>query len=411
MQNHTLLIVGGEKDSVEAIKQKAALNRDTDKIIDTNIKGTLGVLKTCKPDAILFVLDSPDEAIIGLIRGIRKIKYLSMTPIMFFVEKKYNKEFMSQAFEAGLDDFIYCPLDDTEVSIRIKMNLKRNAYIQNVENQKAIMRKFNIINEKDFYMPEFTGNIFEAFAQNSIEYGSSFIFTVFSSAPENKEELVYQLQLNSRANDAIGQLSENIFYIIMPKTDLDKAKDFYKKIKEALGQKELNSAVCKYTSKIPYKEFTTIVLKALKEASLVGDTIVNTSYLGAETFVSQVAQKKEKNYKLFQKLFEKKTQITVLPTFQHLKVHLEQKYPYNVRINFFVTETKCYFSLQHVPSEVEMSFKINNLGHSKVSLETIRSTKEQTVINSLDMDINEITDKTVAKFVNIITAEFDRLMM
>lgn len=410
MQNHTLLIVGDEKDSVSAIKQKAALKRDTDKIIDTNTKGVLGVLKTCKPDAVLFVVDSPDETVIGVIRQIRKIKHLSMTPILFLIEKKYNKEFMMQAFEAGLDDFIYCPVDDTEISLRIKMNLKRNGYIQSVENQKAIMRKFNIIDEKDFYMPEFTGNIFEIIAKNTLEYGSSFVFTVFSVTAENKEDLIHQLKLNSRANDAIGQLSESIFYIIMPKTNVDKAKDFYKKVKEALGQKELNAAVCKYSSKIPYKDFTTVVLKALKEASLVGDTLVNTTYLGAETFVSQVTQKKEKNYKLFQKLFEKKTQITVLPTFQHLKVHLEQKYPYNVRINFFVTETKCYFSIQHVPTEIEVSFKINNLGHSKVSFETVYSTKEQTVINSSDMDINEISDKTVAKFINIITAEFDKLM-
>lgn len=410
MQNHTLLIVGGEKESVEAIKQKAALERDTDKIIDTNIKGTLGVLKNCKPDAVLFVVDSPDEAIIGLIKQIRKIKHLSMTPILFFIEKKYNKEFMSQAFEAGLDDFIYCPLDDTEISIRIKMNLKRNAYVQNMENQKTIMRKFNIIDERDFYMPEFIANIFDISVQNAIEYGSSFVFMIFSSAPESKDDLSYQLKLNSRGSDSLGQLSENIFYTIMPKTSEEKAREFYKKIKEGLGQKELNAAVCKYTSKISYKDFTTVILKALKEASLVGDTLVSTTYLGAETFVSQVAQKKEKNYKLFQKIFEKKTQITILPAFQHLKTHLEQKYPYNVRINFFVTDAKCYFSLQHVPAEVEVSFKVNNLGHSKVSLETVYSTKEQTVINSLDMDINEVTDKTVAKFINIITSEFDRLM-
>lgn len=410
MQNHTLLIIGGKKETVSAIKQKAALKRDTDKIIDTNLKGVFGILKTCNPDAILFVVDSPDELIIGTVKQIRKTKNLSVVPILFYIEKKYNNEFMLQAFEAGLDDFIYCPMNDTEISIRIKMNLKRNSYIQAIETQKNVMRKFNIIDDKDFYKPEFTGNVFDIITENAHEYGISFIFAVFSSAYENKEELIHQLKLNSRVSDTIGQLSENIFYIIMPKTSADKANDFYKKIKESMGQKELNAAVCKYSSKIAYKEFTTIVLKALKEASIVGNAFVNTSYLGAETFVSQVAQKKEKNYKLFQKLFEKKTQITILPTFQHLKVHLEQKYPYNVRINFFVTDAKCYFSLQHVPSEVEVSFKVNNLGHSKVALETIYSTKEQTVINSSDMDINEISDKTVAKFINMITSEFDKLL-
>lgn len=410
MQNHTLLIIGGKKETVSAIKQKAALKRDTDKIIDTNLKGVFGILKTCNPDAILFVVDSPDELIIGTVKQIRKTKNLSVVPILFYIEKKYNNEFMLQAFEAGLDDFIYCPMNDTEISIRIKMNLKRNSYIQAIETQKNVMRKFNIIDDKDFYKPEFTGNVFDIITENAHEYGISFIFAVFSSAYENKEELIHQLKLNSRVSDTIGQLSENIFYIIMPKTSADKANDFYKKIKESMGQKELNAAVCKYSSKIAYKEFTTIVLKALKEASIVGNALVNTSYLGAETFVSQVAQKKEKNYKLFQKLFEKKTQITILPTFQHLKVHLEQKYPYNVRINFFVTDSKCYFSLQHVPSEVEVSFKVNNLGHSKVALETIYSTKEQTVINSSDMDINEISDKTVAKFINMITSEFDKLL-
>lgn len=410
MQNHTLLIVGGSAEIVSDIKQKAALNRDTDKIIDTNLKGTLGALKTCKPDAILFVVETPDEAIIKTIEQIRQIKHLVMTPILFFIEKKYNKEFMLQAFSAGLDDFIYCPLDETEIALRIKMNLKRNSYIQSVENKKALMRKFNIIDEKDFYMPDFTANIFDIMAQNAADFGSSFVFMVFSSTAENKEQLFYQLRVNSRANDSIGQLSESIFYIIMPKNNLDKAKDFYRKVKEAIGLPELNAAVCKYSTKISYKDFTTMVLKALKEASLFGDTLVNTTYLGAETFVAQVAQKKEKNYKLFQKVFEKKAQITVLPAFSHLKTHLEQKYPYNVKINFFVTETKCYFSLQHVPTAVEVAFKINNLGHSKVSAETVYATQEQTVINSMDFDINDITEKSIAKFANIITTEFDRLL-
>ena len=167
MQNHTLLIVGGSKELVSDIKQKVALRRDTDKIIDTNIKGTLGVLKTCKPDAILFVVDMPDEAIIATIEQIRQIKHLFMTPILFFIEKKYNKDFMLQAFSAGLDDFIYCPIDDTEISLRIKMNLKRNSFIQSVENQKTLLRNFNIIDEKDFYTPDFTGNIFDVIDSNS----------------------------------------------------------------------------------------------------------------------------------------------------------------------------------------------------------------------------------------------------
>lgn len=410
MQNHTLLIVGGSSELVSDIKLKVALRRDTDKIIDTNLKSTLGVLKTCKPDAILFVVDSPDEAIITTIEQIRQIKYLFLTPIVFFIEKKYNKEFMQQAFSAGLDDFIYCPIDDTEISLRIKMNLKRNSYIQSVENQKALLRSFNILDEKDLYTPDFTGNIFDIMAQSAEDYGRSFVFMVFSSTSENKDQLFYQLKANSRSNDSIGQLSESIFYIIMPKTNTEKAKDFYRKVKEAIGLPELNAAVCKYSAKISYKDFTTMVLKALKEASIFGDTLVNTIYLGAESFIAQVAQKKEKNYKLFQKVFDKKTQITVLPAFQHLKTHLEQKYPYNVRINFFVTEAKCYFSLQHEPTAIEVAFKINNLGHSKVSTETVYSTKEQTIINSMDFDINDITEKSVAKFINIITTEFDRLL-
>ena len=410
MQNYTLLIVGDNKELISDIKQKADLRRDMDKIIDVGLKGILPVLKNCKPDTILFLVDNPDDEILNVIEQIRKIPRLGMVPRVFFVEKKYNKDFMQQAFRVGLDDFIYCPIDETEISIRIKMNLKRNSYIQSVETQKSLLRKFNVIDVNDFYMPEFANNIFDAVAKNALEFNDSFLFMLFSSQLENKDKLFEQLKLHSRTNDSIGQLSENIFYSIMPKTTPDKAKDFYKKIKESIGQGELNAAVCKYSSKISYEELTTMALKALKEASLFADSLVNTSYLNADTFVSEVTQKKEKNYKLFQKLFDKKTQITVLPTFQHLKVHLEQKYPYNVKISFFVMDTKCYFSLQHIATKIEVAFKINNLGHSKISCETIYNNNEQTVTNSNDFDINDINDKIIAKFINIITTEFDRLI-
>jgi len=410
MQNHTLLIVGDNKELIADIKQKANLRRDLDKILDANIKGVLSVLKNCKPDTILFLVDAPNDEIVNSIEQIRKIPRLGMVPIMFFIEKKYNKDFMQQAFRAGLDDFIYCPVDETEISIRIKMNLKRNSYIQNVENQRTLLRNFNVIDVNDFYMPEFANNIFDVVAKNALEYNDSFVFMLFSSLSESKEKLLEQLKLNSRVNDSIGQLSDNIFYSIMPKTTLDKAKDFYKKVKESIDKGELNAAVCKYGSKISYKDLTTIALKALKEASLFGDVLVNVNYLGAETFVSEVTQKKEKNYKIFQKVFDKKSQIVVLPTFQHLKMHLEQKYPYNVKINFFVMDTKCYFSLQHIPTKLEVALKINNLGHSKVSCETIYNNNEQTVTNSLEFDINDLNDKIIAKFINIITTEFDRLL-
>jgi len=196
----------------------------------------------------------------------------------------------------------------------------------------------------------------------------------------------------------------------MPKTASDKAHDFYRKVKNSLNTTELNSAFCKFSPKMSYKDLTTIALKALKEASLHGDTIINTSYLDSETFVAEVAQKKEKNYKLFQKVFEQKSQIFVLPAFQHLKVHLEQKDSYNGKINFFVMENKCYFSLQHVPSKIEVAFKINNLGHSKVACETIYDNQKQTITNTLEVDVNDINEKLIAKFINIITSEFDKLI-
>lgn len=410
MQNHTLLIVGDNKELIADIKQKVDLRRDLDKILEANIKGVLSVLKNCKPDTILFLVDSPDDEILKAVEQIRKIPRLGMVPIMFFIEKKYNRDFMQKAFRVGLDDFIYCPVDETEISIRIKMNLKRNSFIQSVENQKTLLRKFNVIDVNDFYMPEFANNIFDIVAKNALEYNDSFVFMLFSSPSEKKERLLEQLKLYSRANDSIGQLSDNIFYSIMPKTTLDKAKDFYKKVKESIDKCELNAAVCKYGSKISYKDLTTMALKALKEASLFGDILVNVNYLGAETFVSEVTQKKEKNYKLFQKVFDKKAQITVLPTFQHLKAHLEQKYPYNVKIDFFVMDTKCYFSLQYIPTKLEVALKINNLGHSKVSFETIYNNNEQTITNSMDFDINDITDKIIAKFINVVATEFDRLL-
>ncbi|MEI8377650.1 MAG: hypothetical protein WCF95_03840 [bacterium] len=408
MQNHTLLIVGDNKELILDIKQKADLKRDLDKILDTGLKRFSSVLKNCKPDTILFLVDEPDDEILKAIEQIKKMPHLFTVPVMFFIEKKYNKEFMQKALKVGLDDFIYCPIDETEISIRIKMNLKRNSYSQSIENQKTLLKKFNVIDENNFYMPEFANNIFDAFAKNALEYNDSFVFMLFSSLSENKDKLLEQLKLYSRSNDATGQLSGNIFYSIMPKTSLEKAKDFYKKIKESMEESELTAAVCKYSAKISYKDLTTMALKALKEASSLGNVLVNVDYLGAETFLAEVTQKKEKNYKLFQKVFDKKTQIIVLPTFQHLKMHLEQKYPYNVKINFYVMDTKCYFSLQHIPTKFEVAFKINNLGHSKVAFETIYTNHEQKTTNSMDFDINEINDKIIAKFINIITKEFDK---
>jgi len=201
MQNRTLLIIGENKELTSEIKDKANLKRTQDKIAETTLKGLFSLLKNCTPDIILFLIESPDDTILLALEQIKKMPKLNLVPVLFFVEKKYDKVFMQKAFGLGLDDFIYCPVDETEISLRIKMNLKRRNLMQGVENQRALLRNFNVIDVNDFYMPEFASNIFDVIAKNAVEYNDMFLFMLFSTHLENKEKLLEQLKNHSRISD------------------------------------------------------------------------------------------------------------------------------------------------------------------------------------------------------------------
>lgn len=407
MQNYTLLIAGDNSESIINIKPKLGLSRELDKIIDTKIKSALGFLKNCTPDVILFVIDEKDDKVLDICKKIRDDIRFKLTPIVIYIEKKYNEEFMQKAFKIGIDDFIYCPVKAAEIELRVKANLKKRTAFQNVENQKVFLRDFGVLDENDIYTQKFAFRIFDINVDNVNKANHSFILLLLSY-PEPKE-LVGEIKKHIRLSDTVGQLSSNIYYLIMPKTTLNRSKSFYRKIKENL-EYELNASACEYNSLMDFKGLTTTALKALKEASLVGDTIVATSFSDIETFVGSIAQKPVQDYKIFQKVFDKKTQNVILPAFQNIKLQLDEKYPYNVQIDFFATGTKCYFSIKDIGSELELALKINYLGRSKLDVETIYTHKTHQTSNSMDFDLNDLTDKIIYKIINNVTNEFDRLI-
>lgn len=406
MQNHTVLIIGNN-ESIKNVKPKLGLSRELDKVLDTSYRGAIGILKNCVPDVILVMVDESEPQALEICKKIKTDSRFSLTPVIFYIEKKYNEEFMKEAFSLGLDDFIYCPVKDTEISLRVKANLKKRTAFQNLQNQQIFLKDFEVLTQDGIYSQKYTTKVFDINVDNVKNYNHSFILMLFSYS--DSVELVRQLKNHARLSDTIGHLSSNIYYLIMPKTTLKRSKSFYKKIKDNLDG-EVNASACEYNRKMNFKEITTIALKALREASAIGNNIVATSFSDTETFAGSVAQKRVKNYKLFQKAFDKKTQNVILPAFNNIKVHLDEKYPYNIKIDFFATGTKCYFSMKHLPSEIETAMKINYLGHSKLEVETIYTHKNHQTINSMDFDLNDLTDKIIGKVVNNIIVEFDRVV-
>lgn len=405
MQNNiTLLLVGENSGDIVAFKSKLKLFREIDSIKDIEYDGSLDFIKKFFPCCVFVFGDDKIDDACNMCRQIKQDFVLSNIPIVF-VTKTTDDNVIRRYFEAGADNCFNFTIKDYQLRASINLYLKKRQDFYNLSKQTRLLKNLDIKFENDVVTPNYVKRVFENELVFSKKYNYPTAFIAISF--EGDDDIFSILKNSTRQNDIIGQISANIFYVLLPETLIGGAYKVYKKIKSLLDKNtRLSAGACEYDPRMSFEDLSKKALKALKEASIIGNNIVITDKFDEE----ELDFEQEKDYKIFTKLYSRKLKNVLEPLFLKEKEILESKYETNVSVDHYITFSKSYFSIRNIKSEEEAVLKIYYNGMSKISMETIYFKSGLASHNYTKVDMKDFTSNNLLKMLDNLAFEFDKLV-
>ena len=405
MQNNiTLLLVGENSGDIVAFRSKLKLLIEIDSIKDVKYDGSLGLIKKFFPCCVFIFGDDKSDDACNMCRQIKKDPILSNIP-MVFITKMTDESVIRKYFESGADNCFNFTVKDYQLKASVDLYLKKRQDFYNLSKQTRLLKNLDIKFENDVITPNYVNRVFENELDFSKKYNYPVAFMALSF--EGDDDIFSILKNSTRQNDIIGQISSNIFYILLPETLIGGAYKVYKKIKNLLDKNtRLSAGACEYDPKMSFEDLSKKALKALKEASIIGNNIVITDKFDEKE--SDFEQ--EKDYKIFTKLYMRKLKNSLEPSFCEAKEVFEAKYETNVSVDDYITFSKSYFSIKNIKSDEEAVLKIYYNGMSKISMETIYFKDGLASHNYTKVEMKDFTSDNLLKMLNNLSFEFDKLV-
>lgn len=238
--NNIIAIVGDKFDAINLISSKLVLLRDLDKIVDTNLENSVSFLEQTMPNVIIIHAKGDNEDSLNTIKNIKRTNPLADIPILLYSED-CTKEFLIDAFDAGISDIIKAPIADWELLIRVIWCIQKNEITINTNSKNNFLTNLGIIqDETGFYTEEYAEQFLDAEINSAIKYKNSACLMLVG--PDNKFPPVKNLKsINEivkksiRLNDSVGIRKDDKYYIFLSKTKLNGAYAVFERINNNLG--------------------------------------------------------------------------------------------------------------------------------------------------------------------------------
>ena len=214
MQSVTLII---DKRLELSTKYKKLLESESNKvIISKDLITSIKLIQDKEPDLII-ISDSFDDDLSDFCKQVRALTY-NMRPIIVAMSKSADFNDRIKVLESGADDFLSEPVNSEEFKVRMTAHLRRE-YESNLDSKqqlpnknytmRAIKRKLS--ESSEWAMLYISIENFESYKQAYTQLASDKLLQTYSA--------IIKASLNE--NDYIGEISENIFFVI---TDTLKAE-------------------------------------------------------------------------------------------------------------------------------------------------------------------------------------------
>lgn len=238
-----ILIIDDEEDILKVIGRRLK-NAGYNVLTASCGSEALMILEKENPGLVLLDIGLPDMDGIEVCKRIKKHRYLSAVPIIFFTAKGTVNDKI-KGLKEGVHDYITKPIDHRELLARIEAVLKINEHYQEISLTDELTGLYNY----NFFQRQFAHTF-----DMAKRYGR--IFSLIISDIDNFKELndAYghlfgnmalkkiggELKSRLRKVDIITRYGGDEFAMILPETDYERAAEVVQRLKEAVGKTSLN---------------------------------------------------------------------------------------------------------------------------------------------------------------------------
>lgn len=397
----TVLLISDDENFFHIIKEKLLFLRKDDRFVFSDFKNFRNDLVLA--DIVLVHDDFARKICLDTVQKIRR----NSDKIIILLSNLCDKEFILQAYDCGIDDYLSSSVEDFELVIKTVNNIKTNALKQKFLRNQKILTQLGVIDElTGLYAYKYAKQVIEnEIESNLLDKGSFLIVAPKENGKANFsiEKLAQALTNSTRSNDIVSLGKGAKVYILFPNTDCNGALVVLNKIKESYGQDELAAGI----SEIAHKSFDELendCLKALSDA-----LATNAEYVIAEEKFETLddwldnTSEEQKSYKIYKQIFNKKLEKVITPAFYRLQKTWEEKL-FDTQIEQSVSENGCVFHLKN--KEHESTLRIVYPGFAKIVITISHEGLDSPENKEIQLALTKITTKELINIVEDFIYDF-----
>lgn len=399
--SNTVLLISDDENYSRIIKEKLLFLRKDDRFITSDCKSFQGNLVAA--DVVLVYDDFTHKNCLGIIQKIR----CNFDGIVILLSNSCDKEFILQAYDCGINDYLPSSVEDFELVIKTVNSIKTNALKQKFLRNQKLLSQLGVVDElTGLYSYKYSKQVIEnEIEANLLNRGS---FLVIAPSENGKsgfsiEKLAKALINSTRAGDIVTLGKGARIYALLPDTDCNDALVVFNKIKENYGEDELAAGISEIANK-SFDELESDCLKALSEA-----IATNAEYVIAkeklETLDDWLYDENDapKSYKIYKQIFNKKLEKVITPAFYRLQKIWEEKL-FDTQIEQSTSEDGCIFHLKN--KDHDSTLRIVYPGFAKIVISISHDGLDSPENREIQLALTKITTKELVNIVEDFIYDF-----
>ena len=418
---NNIIIVSDKKDDILAFCSKLDILRDIDSFIGSNIDGAFKSCKKNIPDSVVFFLHNNDTRIFEICKNIKQDLILKNTPI-FCIFDRWDEEFALACFDAGINDFVVQPVNNSELLMRIMWGLQKSVIAREIEKNSVLLNDLGVSDKiTGAYKPEFIARVFtnEINTAKKYKYPLSLMAVCLDNQNECNDKNYLSEIINEaiRNSDSFGMPDNDKFFIMLPQTAINGACTVYERIKSKLNENiTISAGACESFNNMDYDSLSKLAIEALDNAISNGENnIVIANPEEKKTRKTRKSlgsllkkiQSNKKDFEKFRYEFNNKVNAIILPVFNKTKDDLKEKYSENIIIDQSITDSKCYFTIKDPDTQNKIQLKIINPGFAKVIIDSIITKSDDQTKKRFAVNLSDLTEENIVKVLQNLVNEFN----
>lgn len=397
-----ILLITNEQNIIETFGEKLMLLRETDELSYCDYEEAPDIVFADKPD-IVIVHEHNDKN-----KSINLIKYIkTQIDSILLLINRYDRDFILNAYDEGIDDYFMTNSDPSEISIRTVNCIKKENLKKKIKQYQTYLKQYDILDKTTAIITDkFSKEInSKELSLNDFTRGA---LMVISPDEEGKlkysaDKVIQSVKKAVRYSDIITQGGGTKVFILINEGGISGAVKILEKIKQELNNEiSIKAGICAITS----ENFAVLEKNAqcALSDSLLGNLdfsiYTETSAINGENWLEP---QKEQNYKLFRVAFNKKLEKVIAPVFYRLQKSWEEKL-FNTKVEQYTDESQSLFKLTN-PKQTSL-LKIVYPGFAKVIVYITHEGLDSPENTEISLPLNKINTKEITNIVEKFIKEF-----